>query len=115
MKIKIPILVLIIFLKIFQTKKVLTPQSIVINIEKVKDDNQVYVMTSRAQKLEQLFILDDLYLKKWKTSSSALQELKRLEENSLNANGIGEFDIACLNVRSLNKHFEISKYLRIFK
>ena len=84
------------------------------NIEKVKNDNQVYVMCSRAQKLEQLYILDDLYIKKWKASPGALQELRRLEENSLNANGIGEFSVACLNVRSLSKHFEDVKVLKDF-
>ena len=98
-----------------QGQTIKPPQSIVINIKTVRDDNQVYVMTSRAQKLEQLFILDDLYLKKWKTSSSSLQELKRLEESSLNVNGVGKFDIACLNVRSLNKHFEDIKVLKNFQ
>ena len=97
-----------------QGQTVKPPQSIVMNIEKVRDDNQVYVMLSRAQKLEQVFILDNLYLKKWKTSESALQELKRLEENSLNFNGIGVFDVACLNVRSLLRHFEDIKVLRNF-
>ena len=71
-------------------------------------------MCSRAQKLEQLYIIDDLYIKKWKASAGALQELRRLEENSLNANGIGQFNIACLNVRSLYKHFEDVKVLNNF-
>ena len=72
-------------------------------------------MASRAQKLEQIFILDDLYVKKWKASQSALNELKRLERLSLNADGIGVFNVACLNVRSLPKHFEDIKVLKEFQ
>ena len=72
-------------------------------------------MLSRAQKLEQLFILDDLYIKKWKASQSALNELKRLERLSLNADGVGVFSVVSLNVRSLPKHFEDIKVLREFQ
>ena len=97
-----------------QGQTIKPPQSIVMDIQNVKNDSQVYVMISRAQKLDQLFILDDLYLRKWKTSPSAFQELKRLEETALNTDGIGTFDVACLNVRSLRKHFEDIKVLMNF-
>ena len=82
------------------------PQSIAMDIQKVRSDGQVYVMLSRAQKLEQLYILGDLHISKWKASPSALQELRRLQKNALNSRGIGKFQIASLNVRSLPKHFE---------
>ena len=63
------------------------------DIKKVRSDGQVYVMLSRAQ-LEQLFILGELHVSKWKASPSALQELRRLEKNALNSRGIGKFQIA---------------------
>ena len=72
-------------------------------------------MLSRAQKLEQLYILGDLHVSKWKASPSALQELRRLETNALNSKGIGKFQIASLNVRSLPKHFEDIKTLINFQ
>ena len=87
------------------------PQGVVMDVKNVKNDAQVYVMASRAQKLEQLFIIEDLHLHKWKASDSALMELSRLTTASMNHAGIGTFKIACLNVRSLQKHFEDIKTL----
>ena len=85
------------------------------DVKNVKNDAQVYVMASRAQKLEQLFIIEDLHLHKWKASDSALKELSRLTTASMNQTGIGTFKIACLNVRSLQKHFEDIKTLISFQ
>lgn len=42
-------------------------------------------------------------------------ELVRLQRTSLNLDGIGHFDIACLNVRSLPKHLEDIKMLISFQ
>ena len=98
-----------------QGKTIQDPQSIVMDIQKVRNDGQVYVMLSRAQKLSQLYILGDLHSTKWKASPSALQELSRLEKNALNSRGIGKFQIASLNVRSLPKHFEDIKTLINFQ
>ena len=91
------------------------PQSIAMDFQKVRSDGQVYVMLSRAQKLEQLYILGDLHVSKWKASTSALQELRRLERKALNSRGIGKFQIASLNVRSLQKHYEDIKKLINFQ
>ena len=85
------------------------------DVKNVKNDAQVYVMASRAQKLEQLFIIEDLHLPKWKASQSALRELSRLTTTSINQNGIGTFSLACLNARSLQKHFEDIKTLISFQ
>mgnify|MGYP001241492437 CR=1 FL=1 len=98
-----------------QGQTIKPPQGVVMDIKNVKNDAQVYVMASRAQKLEQLFIIEDLYLHKWKASPSALQELKRLTTTSINQDGIGTFHIACLNVRSLQKHIEDIKTLISFQ
>ena len=98
-----------------QGSTVKPPQGVVLDIKNVRNPAQVYVMASRAQKLEQLYIIDDLHLPKWTTSTSALQELTRLQRTSLNLDGVGNFDIACLNVRSLRKHHEDIKTLIQYK
>ena len=98
-----------------QGQTIKPPQGVVMDIKNVKNDAQVYVMASRAQKLEQLFIIEDLHLHKWKASASALKELSRLTSASLNQVGIGTFNIACLNIRSLQKHFEDIKTLISFQ
>ena len=74
---------------------------------------QCYVMLSRAQNLEQIYILDDLHTKNWKCSNSALMELDRLNEVALNKidDSPRPFTVASLNIRSLKKHYEDIKLI----
>ena len=68
-------------------------------------------MLSRAQNLQQVFILNNIYYDKWRISEDALVELHRLEKLAINNQGQEEFTVASLNVRSFMKHFEDVKHL----
>lgn len=75
---------------------------------------QCYVMLSRAQNLQQIFILNDLYTHNWKVSDDAMGELDRLTTQAINNNvdcNKAAFRIASLNVRSLRKHFDDIKLI----
>ena len=72
-----------------------------------------YVICSRVESIDQLFIIGDLPQNKFMFSQDAKEEMERLEEISINKNPkpwykMDGFDtkIACLNIRSLNKHLE---------
>ena len=74
---------------------------------------QAYVMMSRIQCLEQMFIVDNLKESKIMMSSDALSELHRLEEISLNRNPSiwmngkqGVLRICSMNCAGLRAHFE---------
>ena len=68
-----------------QGQTVRDPTAIVVDLKHCKDPGQVYVTHSRAQKLSQLFILNNLYWDNWKTSADALLELNNSEKEALNA------------------------------
>ena len=63
---------------------------------------------SRAQKLSQLYILDNLYTDNWKASLRCLDELEDSEENALNTMKRDEntLEIISMNIRSLRKHHQ---------
>ena len=72
-----------------------------------------YVICSRVESLEQLFILGDLPLNKIIISKEAKEEMVRLNELSINRNpepwyknDCDTTKISCLNIRSLPKHIE---------
>ena len=79
----------------------------VVDLKHCRDPGQVYVTLSRAQKLSQLFILNNLYTDNWKTSADALLELKNSEKEALNTIKKDEnsFEIISMNIRSLRKNF----------
>ena len=62
------------------------PTKVVLDINSVFDDAQAYVMLSRVQHIEQVFILGELDESKLRTSQIALQELHRMILVSLNTN-----------------------------
>ena len=62
------------------------PTKVVLDINSVFDDAQAYVMLSRVQQIEQVFILGELDESKLRTSQIALQELHRMKLVSLNTN-----------------------------
>ena len=91
------------------------PNTIVTDLRRSFIPSLCYVICSRTQSMEQLFILEGL--PKGKTGFNcvpvALDEVNILDETSLNKNPSTWYKersnllkISCLNVRSLGKHFE---------
>ena len=70
-----------------------------------------YVMLSRVQSLEQLFIIEALPDKKIFADGQALRELQRLNDISINKNppkweqSLNGYKVMAFNCRSLNLHF----------
>ena len=83
----------------------------------------VYVMLSRAQRLDQIVILDSLYTDQvgWRPHQSALEELETSEKNAINVGNIEnieniELKIMSMNARSLANNFiEISRFIESSK
>ena len=70
----------------FQGQTVPEPLTIAIDINSVFEAGQAYVMLSRIQCIDQLYIVKKMNSEKIKASSVALEELKRLEKISFNRN-----------------------------
>ena len=90
------------------------PTAVVADLKKVRCEAQVYVILSRAQRLTQIFLIGKLWEEKWKTSESALRELRSSEATALNRPQIevNTLKIISLNILSLQKHFcEVQKIL----
>ena len=90
-----------------QGSTVSKPDQLVIDLTKVFEAAQAYVMMSRVQSLTQLYILDKLPLDKIYASKIAMKELKRLENIALNdqvKQREKNTSIISLNVRSLVKN-----------
>ena len=69
-----------------QGQTIPTPTTVAMDIKSVWEPAQAYVMLSRVQSIEQLFIVGEFPPKKIYTKKSAEDELKRLEEISINRN-----------------------------
>ena len=70
-----------------------------------------YVMMSRVQSIEQIFILDHLNPAKFYTDRAALEECEHMKTKSLNSNPTSwEQDGAVLKVSLLNIHSLRDKY-----
>ena len=81
------------------------------DIDSVFEAGQAYVMLSRIQCIEQLYIVNKLNPTKLKASASALEELKRLEKISFNKNpspwhkeDLNSIKVASLNCAGLMAH-----------
>ena len=81
------------------------------HIDSVFEAGQAYVMLSRIQCIDQLYIVDKLSPTKLKYSAAALEELKRLEAMSFNKNpspwhkeNDTSIKIASLNCAGLTPH-----------
>ena len=70
----------------FQGQTVASPQKVVIDLSSVFEAAQAYVMKSRVQELEQLYILEDLKEDKIYANHRALEEIERLISVSINKN-----------------------------
>ena len=95
-----------------QGQTIPSPTKVVLHLNSVFEDAQAYVMLSRVQQLEQIFILNSLDEHKIRTSSIALQELERMKVISLNKNPTpwqkhnqNAVKVASLNCAGLKSHF----------
>ena len=69
-----------------QGKTIQSPMTVAMDIKTVWEPAQAYVMLSRVQSIEQIFIVGELPSEKIYTKKAAEEELKRLEDISINRN-----------------------------
>ena len=74
-----------------QGQSILFPSRVAMDLQTVFEPAQAYVMLSRVQCIEQVFIYKKLPEEKIRTSAIALEELKRLKEISMNKNPSPKF------------------------
>ena len=106
----------------FQGQTVLKPQKIAVDLRTVFGAAQSYVMLSRVQSIEQLFILESLPENKFYADGQALKELQRLDNISINKipskwdqNGKDDLRIFSLNCQSIQgkiSHIKEDKTMR---
>ena len=63
-----------------------SPVTVALDIESIFEDAQAHVMLSHVQQLDQVFIVEKFNESKIRTSQTALEEMRRLEEISMNKN-----------------------------
>ena len=94
-----------------QGQTVPNPTAVVVDFRGANRAAMIYVMLSRAQTIEQIFILDSLRkeMKGWKPDPSALEEFETTKMKAINTAEETEVDVIkvlCLNVWRLRKHFD---------
>ena len=70
----------------FQGQIVLKPRKMILDFHKLRNEAQGYVMLSRVQELDQVFILESFPNEKSVAHPLALQEHKRMNEVAVNTN-----------------------------
>ena len=73
-------------------------------MKKVREAAQAYVILSRVQTIDQLFLIGDAYTEKIYASTIALDELNRMMEVALNLQHIAVDTIMSCNIRCLKKN-----------
>ena len=81
------------------------PNHLVIDLRKVREPAQAYVILSRVQSLCQLFIMVSVCENKMMASAKAMEELERMERVSLRQKLTRRSILSC-NIRSIKKNFE---------
>ena len=95
-----------------QGQTIEAPRKVALDLQSVFDPAQAYVMLSRVQSMDQIYIVGKLDSKKLYMNEAAKSELQRLHNISLNSNPTpwGRNDkilkVASLNIAGLNAHFE---------
>ena len=86
------------------------PRTLTSHFGGIFGDAQAHTVLGRVKRLEQLYLLDDLFEDKIYASRKALVALKELEDKAINANVIGkrcdQIKIAFLNVQNFKHHIE---------
>ena len=97
----------------FQGSTVKSPQKVLIDLKTIFDHAQAYVMLSRIQELEQLYILDEIPPKSIRQNPAALEEIERLISVSINKNptewddgDTSKLRVSFFNCRSMKKKIE---------
>ena len=104
-----------------QGQTIKSPTSVVVDFRGARQPAMVYVMLSRAQRLDQIVILDALYTDQvgWRPHESALEELETSQKTAINVGTIEkniELKIMSMNALSLANHFiEISRFIESSK
>ena len=94
-----------------QGQTVPNPTAVVVDFRGANRAAMIYVMLSRAQTIEQIFIMDSLRkdMKGWRPDPSALEEMESTRIKAINTlpnSEVDELKILCLNVYSMKKHFD---------
>ena len=99
----------------FQGQTVKQPQKVVIDLRTIFEPAQAYVMLSRVQEIDQLFILEELLPEKIYANHTALQEIERLAGVSKNKNPTEweDDDTSKIRVSFLNCRSMINKFKNI--
>ena len=90
-----------------QGATVCKPDPLILDLRHIMEPAQAYVMLSRVQVLNQLFIIEEIPKEKVYPSKKALDELDELERKSLNNPALqvrNDTIVTSLNIRSLPKH-----------
>ena len=98
----------------FQGQTVKSPQKVAIDLRSVFEAAQAYVMLSRVQELQQLYILEELPEAKIYSNHLAMKEIERLIKVSLNMNPTewekehdkSRLKVFFLNCRSIQNKFQ---------
>ena len=96
-----------------QGQSILAPSKVVVDIESSWGPAMVYVMLSRVQRLDQIYILGKFNPKKISCIKASLEETERLERISINRNPTpwnaaikGSINVASLNCMGLRAHHQ---------
>ena len=96
-----------------QGQTVPSPMTVALDTESIFEDAQAHVMLSRVQQMDQVFIVEKFNESKIRTSKTALDENKRLEEISINknpspwdSNNCMSIKVVALNCAGLKAHIE---------
>ena len=90
-----------------QGQTIKQPTAVVVDMKFARNEAQVYVMLSRAQKLSQIYIIEKLHEEKWRASQSGLREYTCGLQNAINVKPEQDkkhFELVSVNISSLRKH-----------
>ena len=82
------------------------PNSLIVDLRSVREHAQAYVILSRVQSLNQIYILEALCPEKITACGKAIAECTRMIKVAINENLSVQKTIISCNIRSLNKNFE---------
>ena len=88
-----------------QGQTIKKPNFLVADLRKVREAAQAYVVLSRVQSLDQLFLIGDACIDKIYPSIIAMKELDRMNAIAFNLQDNPQNIIVSCNVRSLDKNF----------
>ncbi|HIL27520.1 MAG TPA: hypothetical protein EYG21_09105 [Nitrospinaceae bacterium] len=103
-----------------QGATVLPPKTITSDFSQIFEGSQAYTVISRVKKLDQLYLLNDVYPHKIYTSPKPLAALRELEGKAINCNSIGrredQIKIVYLNCQNLITNIQdIKGHPKIFE